>query len=247
VEDRQPLDVSGLTVALPWTGLRVVESVDSTNTAVAALPAGSVLVAEFQTAGRGRLDRQWQSPPRAGLTLSVHLRPAAPPARWGWLPLMAGLALSEVVPGSALKWPNDLLLDGGKAAGILAAAENGAVVVGVGLNVSTAAEELPPGGTSLRLAGSQAHREEVLQALLDRWGWWYRAWEAAGGDPQRCGLRAAYLTRCATLGQTVTVTGAAPVEGVATDVDPDGRLVVAGVAVAAGDVTHVRPAEPPRQ
>ncbi len=234
-----------MTLTAPWSGVQVVETVSSTNTALLGSPAGSVLVAEHQSAGRGRLDRGWVSPPRAGLTFSVLLRPPVRPARWGWLPLMAGVAVSDAVPGSALKWPNDLLLGGRKAAGVLATTSGEDVVVGVGLNVSTTAEELPTdAATSLALARLPTDRAALLTAVLAGWGRWYLAWVDAGGDAVRCGLAAAYRARCVTLGQVVTVSGTRPVRGVASAVDDDGRLVVDGVAVAAGDVTHVRPPTP---
>src|SRR5688572_3072503 len=118
-------------------------------------PEGTVLVAEHQVAGRGRLDRIWTSPPRAGITVSFLLRPDVPAARKGWLPLLTGVALAEAVAEvtgvlASLKWPNDLLAaDGRKLAGILAESTGRAVVVGVGLNVSTTTAELPDTGTSL--------------------------------------------------------------------------------------------------
>jgi BirA family biotin operon repressor/biotin-[acetyl-CoA-carboxylase] ligase len=140
--DRPPLDGAALDAALTrdstlWRGLEVVEEVGSTN-AVLLTRAGEdeaeggaegiVLVAEHQAAGRGRLDRTWVSPPRAGLTVSVLLRPGVPAARRAWLPLLTGVALAESVgeltgARASLKWPNDLLAaDGRKLAGILAEA-----------------------------------------------------------------------------------------------------------------------------
>ena len=237
-----------------WTALEVRAQTGSTNTDLAAAaragaPEGTVLVAEQQLAGRGRAGRSWSSPPRAGLTLSVLLRPAVPQARWGWLPLLAGVALVESVElaDAALKWPNDLLVRDRKCAGILVEAAGPAAVVGIGLNVSQTADELPAGATSLALAGARTtDREALLRALLVRIEGWYAAWRAAGGDPDRCGLRDAYRERCATLGRTVRVAlpGGAELAGDAEDVNGEGRLVVRTVdghrTVAAGDVVHVR-------
>ena len=119
-------------------------------------PEGAVLVAEEQTAGRGRMGRSWLSPPRAALTFSVLLRPTdVPAARRGWLPLLAGVAVATAIRqvsalDAALKWPNDVLLRSGKLAGILAEQSGDAVVVGIGVNVSTARHELPaPAASSL--------------------------------------------------------------------------------------------------
>jgi len=243
-----------------WPAPRVVASVESTNAEVATLAAqgvreGFVLVAEQQTSGRGRLDRAWVSPRGAGLTLSVLLRPAPPRSTWGWLPILAGLAMLDAVAKRSqleanLKWPNDLLLGSGqaKAGGILAEAGDGAVVVGVGVNVSTTAAELPPGATSLLIEGALVSREallvEVVLALESR----YAGWTAARGDAAASGVLAAYSSRCATLGRGVTVQmphGDALV-GIAEAIDPSGGLQVrAGdgtvTTVVAGDVVHVRP------
>jgi BirA family biotin operon repressor/biotin-[acetyl-CoA-carboxylase] ligase len=233
----------------------VVAEAESTNAvllATADAPDHAVLAAEYQSAGRGRLDRSWVSPPRAGLTFSVLLRPATAPATWGWLPLLAGVALAEAVQDvtgvdAALKWPNDLIAgpDEHKLAGILAQSNGAAVVIGIGLNVSTTRVELLfETATSLALLGAaDVDRAELLAAVLDRIGRWYATWTA---DP--AALATAYRAGCATLGRQVRVTlaGGGAVEGVAADVDESGRLQVrtdAGVeTVAAGDVAHLRPA-----
>jgi BirA family biotin operon repressor/biotin-[acetyl-CoA-carboxylase] ligase len=169
---------------------------------------------------------------------------------YGWLPLLTGVALATAVRrvtglDARLKWPNDLLVDGRKCAGILAeGVPDGGVVVGVGLNVSLRVDELPrPDATSLALAGAVSlDRQVLLVAILDELASWYRRWQAVGGDPRSSGLRTAYLACCATVGREVNVAlpGADPLTGIATGVDGDGRLVVAGRAVAAGDVVHVR-------
>ncbi len=165
--ERRALDLTRLRAALEarWARIEVVDETESTNADLLADPAApdrAVRVAEHQRAGRGRFDRQWSSPPRAGLTFSVLLRPAVPIQHWGWLPLLAGVALHDAVFAAseiptALKWPNDLLAAGDerKLAGILAQTSGDAVVVGIGLNVDTTAEELPvPSATSLALAGA---------------------------------------------------------------------------------------------
>jgi BirA family biotin operon repressor/biotin-[acetyl-CoA-carboxylase] ligase len=261
--DRPPLDADALTSALvgadsPWRSVQVLETVGSTNAVLAAeaaqdAPEGTVLVAEHQEAGRGRLDRVWVSPPRAGITVSVLLRPDVPASRRSWLPLLTGVALAEAVRDvagvrPALKWPNDLLAaDGGKLAGILAEASGTAVVLGVGLNVSTTAPELPEGGTSLLLAGaSDPDREALLVGYLRALGARYRRWSETLGDPVGSGLARDYVTWSATIGTHVAVTlpDGSVVEGLAEAVDWDGRLVVttdAGrVELASGDVRHVR-------
>jgi BirA family biotin operon repressor/biotin-[acetyl-CoA-carboxylase] ligase len=261
--ERPALDGRALSTALIrdsslWRSLEVVPEIGSTNAALVAAAAaeeseGVVLVAEHQVAGRGRLDRVWTSPPRAGLTVSFLLRPDVPAARRGWLPLLTGVALAEAVGEVAgvrtsLKWPNDLLaLDGRKLAGILAESSGTAVVVGVGLNVSTTAAELPDTGTSLsRVTGATVDRAPVLLGFLRAVERRYRQWTAALGDPVSSGLARDYLAWSSTVGTDVVVSlpDGSTLEGTAQAVDWDGRLVVATpegqVELASGDVRHVR-------
>jgi len=260
--DRPGLDAVALVTALQrggglWRAVEVVEEIGSTNAALAARAAdgedeGLVLVAEHQVAGRGRLDRTWTSPPRAGMTVSVLLRPDVPLSRRGWLSMLTGVALAESLSGTvrtSLKWPNDLLApDGRKLAGILAEVADGAVVVGVGLNVSTTADELPATGTSLSLvADYPVDRAPVLLAYLRALEERYRRWVDHAGDPVSSGLATDYLAWCSTVGAEVTVTlpDGSTLDGVAEAVDWDGRLVVrtpeGRYDLAAGDVRHVRP------
>jgi BirA family biotin operon repressor/biotin-[acetyl-CoA-carboxylase] ligase len=269
--DRPPLNAAALRRAIVtpdslWTDLDVVESTGSTNSDLGAraregAPEGAVLVAEEQSAGRGRLDRQWQAPARSGLFFSVLLRPTAvPPRRWGWLPLLAGVAAATAVARTAgvdtgLKWPNDLLVtvDGEerKAGGILAErVGDDAVVLGIGLNVTLREDELPvPAAGSLALAGAKVtDRDPLLRAVLRSLAEWYGEWLRVDGDPVGSRLQQAYAAGCVTLGRTVRaeLPGGGEVGGRAVAVDDDGRLVVATDdgerAVAAGDVVHVRPA-----
>src|SRR3954447_3192 len=263
VPERPPLDPAALSAALTagsglWRGVEVVGTIASTNAALVSLaaadePEGLVLVAEHQAAGRGRLDRTWTSPARAGLTVSVLLRPDVPAARRAWVSLLTGVALAEAVSEvvrvrTSLKWPNDLLApDGAKLAGILAESTGTAVVVGVGLNVSTRADELPGTGTSLAMVrGGPVDRAAVLLAFLRTFEQRYRRWSDVLGDPVSSGLAQDYLAWCSTVGATVTVTmpDGSTIDGVAEAVDWDGRLVVrtsAGVLeLASGDVRHVR-------
>lgn len=261
--DRPPLNQAALRRALLvpgglWTDITVVAETGSTNADVArraAEPEGLVLVAERQTSGRGRLTRQWESPARAGIAVSVLLDPAVPPHRLGWLPLLAGVALAETVRqvsqvDAYLKWPNDLLLPGDrKCAGILAEGVQAKIVLGIGLNTTLRQDELPrPDATSLRLAGARVvDRDPLLRHLLRALAEHYRSWVGAHGDPEASGLRESYLFHCGTIGRRVRVEmpGDEVLEGVATGIDGDGRLLVTPSdgeprAVAAGDVVHVR-------
>lgn len=268
--ERTSLDPAALRAAVIrpgglWRSVEVTPVTGSTNAdllarAAAGEPEGAVLVAEQQNAGRGRLGRAWVSPPRAALTFSVLLRPTlVPRARLGWLPLLAGVAVATAVRDVAevdaqLKWPNDVLAGPGKLAGILAEAAGDAVVVGIGVNVSTESAEFPPPGpgalpaTSLLMQGSPSlDRERLLAGILAGLERSYLTWSQFLGDPERSGLRAEYTRLCATLGRRVRVElpGGRALDGLAAGVDADGRLLVsvppeADLPVAAGDIVHLR-------
>ncbi|WP_306186186.1 biotin--[acetyl-CoA-carboxylase] ligase [Streptomyces sp. MK5] len=271
--DRPPLNATALRRGLVregglWSEVDVVQRTGSTNADLVARAEagkageGAVLVAEEQTAGRGRLDRRWTAPARSGLFFSVLLRPTdVPVARWGWLPLLTGVAVATGLARAAgvdmaLKWPNDLLVTVGdeerKAGGILAErAGDGGVVIGVGVNVTLRADELPvPQAGSLALAGAvSTDRDPLLRGVLRSLEDWYGRWRAAGGDPVDSGLQEAYAAGCATLGRRVRaeLPGERSLVGEAVALDGDGRLVLAtedGVQepVGAGDIVHLRPA-----
>jgi len=251
-----------------WRDVEVVESTGSTNAdllarALRGEPEGMVLATEHQRAGRGRMGRTWTTPPRAALTFSLLVRPVeVPSARRGWLPLLTGVAVVEAITRvtgveTSLKWPNDVLTSTGKLVGILAEAAADAIVVGIGVNVSTGAAELPERGpgalpaTSLRLAGAPAQaldRGPLLLAILAAFEAWYLAWRQANGDPEASGLRKRYTELSGTIGRHVRaeLPGGQAFSGPAVGVDADGRLLVGSssgtgtVPVAAADVVHLR-------
>ncbi|MGW6687689.1 biotin--[acetyl-CoA-carboxylase] ligase [Streptomyces sp. NPDC054961] len=267
--DRPPLNGAALQRALVapdglWTSLEVVDSTGSTNSDLAAraarLPEGAVLVAEEQSAGRGRLDRSWVAPARSGLFFSVLLKPGpqVPPERWGWLTLLAGVAVATGLSraagvDTALKWPNDLLVtvDGEerKTGGILAERVADGIVLGIGLNVTLTEDELPvdTAGSLMLAKASVTDRDPLLKAVLRSLEQWYGDWRAAGGDPAASGLQETYAAGCATLGKHVRaeLPGGRTLTGTAEAVDTDGRLVVRTAddehqAVGAGDIVHLR-------
>jgi BirA family transcriptional regulator, biotin operon repressor / biotin---[acetyl-CoA-carboxylase] ligase len=261
--ERPPLTVGALSRGLVdygiWREVRVVEETGSTNADVVELArsgaaAGLVLVAEHQTAARGRLDRGWSAPARSGLAFSVLLRPsdvtpdvmpdlqvglpplpsvAVPPARWSLLPLVVGVGVASALQRVAevdvgLKWPNDVMIGDRKVAGILAEVVDDAVVVGVGLNVTMREAELPvPTAISLALAGASCtDRDTLLRAAVRGIGDEYLAWRRVEGDGERSVLPR-YRELCVTLGRDVSVDlGTELLEGRAVDVNADGSLVV---------------------
>jgi BirA family biotin operon repressor/biotin-[acetyl-CoA-carboxylase] ligase len=264
---RPPLDPVALSAALTrpgslWREVEVVASCPSTNAELSRRArsggaAGTVLVADHQTAGRGRLDRTWVTPPGAALTFSVVLDPErVPVARWTWLPLLVGIAVAEAVRRvtevtCTLKWPNDVLVGERKLAGILVERVErpaGAVaVVGVGVNVTLTEDELPvETATSLGLEGATTtDRTVVLREVLRSLEALFVQWQADGGDAS-LGLVDSYVRRCSTLGREVRVelpTGET-LSGTASGLDTDGRLEVRTAdgphLLGAGDVVHVR-------
>ncbi|WP_201791445.1 biotin--[acetyl-CoA-carboxylase] ligase [Aeromicrobium sp. PE09-221] len=244
-----------------WRGDIVVPGrTSSTNTDLASMaregaPTGSVVAADRQDAGKGRLGRSFALPGRSGVAVSALIRPAVPVGRWSWLPLIAGLAVDDLVrargvSGSGIKWPNDVLVGRRKICGILLervetpGLEAGAVI-GIGLNIAARRDELPTAtATSLALEGARdLDRLAVLVELLEGLDHWVARWE----DPRPDAIdpiREAFLRRCVTLGQEVRIErpGGDPFVGTAETIDADGRLVVDGASFSSGDVVHVRPA-----
>lgn len=244
--------VASALVVLPKCASTNAELRDRAADAV-AWPHLSVLLTDTQTAGRGRLDRTWSAAPGAALAVSVLLRQLpADAAAWGWVPLAAGMAMTDAVaaqlPGRAvrLKWPNDVLVEGRKICGILAEVVGGAVIVGTGINTAMTAQELPvPTATSFAVLGAGVDEDRLvadylvgLEAVI--------AELVEVGDAVASGLHAEVTARCLTLGQMVDVwmPDGSTLRGRATRLAVDGRLIIDdGLAeheVLSGDVVHVR-------
>ena len=266
---RAPLDVDGIRHDLvgpghPLRHLEVVESTGSTNADLLARHAagediaGTVLVAEYQSAGRGRHGRSWSAPARSQVAFSLGVAAEGLPAvAWGWLPLLTGVAAVDAVRATTgiepgLKWPNDVVVQDvasgpGKLGGILAEMAAGAmIVVGLGLNVTLTAEEAPdPRATSLLMLGStMTDRSSLLGSILAELTARIDRWKIAGGPD--AGLIEDYRRRSLTLRRSVRaiLPGGREIVGVATDVDEVGHLHIdtgaQTVAVSAGDITHLR-------
>ena len=268
-----------VTSGQPWLGVEFHPAIGSTNTRLRELLTGSapdaaatsratgedpaglwwVVLTDHQTGGRGRLGRTWEVPERASIAVSAAV-PVSGPERAGWLPLVAGLALTRALRDVSreagheltprLKWPNDVLLadDGDrKVSGILCelvtlptTPARYAVVVGTGVNVDQSRDELPVDtATSIGLAGVRVRRETLVVRYLRELATLVRT-----VPPDEAA--AAYRLECATIGQQVRIQlpAGASMEGQAVTVDDDGALVVATSegtrSFAAGDVVHVR-------
>lgn len=267
---RIPLNAAALRAeligtGLGWRRLDVVEQTGSTNADLLARAAGgadiagAVLIAEHQTAGRGRHGRGWSASPRAQITMSVAVSVVdVPVTGWGWLPLATGVAvvdavtplLQEVGVSLGLKWPNDVLAGAGeragKLAGILAEVARPVVVIGLGLNVTQSPDEVDgPGATSLFDLGVRApDRERLVGSVLRELGGRIVAWQAARGADWQ--LAADYRARSLTLGTKVraALPGGKEIVGIASAIDDHGRLCLESkgetVVVSAGDVVHLR-------
>lgn len=263
--DESALRAELIGTGLGWRKLEVVEQTGSTNADLLRRAAsgddvaGAVLIAEHQTAGRGRHGRGWSATPRAQITMSVGVSVVdVPTTGWGWLPLATGVAVVDTVTPllvgtgaqSGLKWPNDVLAgppgSPGKLAGILAEVAKPVVVIGLGLNVTQSAEEIDgPGATSLLDLGVPApDRTQLVSALLRELGRRIVAWRAARGADWA--LAADYRARSLTIGNRVRahLPGGKQVDGTASAIDDQGRLCLESggqtVVVAAGDVVHLR-------
>lgn len=265
--DRSPLNLASLRRQLVGPDglqrLDVVEDTGSTNADLLARHAageditGAVLLAEHQSAGRGRNGRSWSAPPRSQIALSIGVDAAnVPPAAWGWLPLLTGVALVGAVQQTtgiraAVKWPNDVLVDNGKLAGILAevAAPDPVIVVGLGLNVTLTPQEAPdPRATSLAMLGATVlDRDAITVAIVAELSAAIRRWHHAQGPNEA--LVENYRRTSATLGSRVRalLPGDREIIGTATQIDELGRLLIdtdtGVVTVSAGDITHLRAAD----
>ena len=242
-------------------GFEYLEQTGSTNRDLLAqaegLPEFYVLTTDFQTAGKGRMQRSWEASPGSSVMASVLLRPSfAESSGIGWLSLMTALAISQAIAelgqDSKIKWPNDVLVADKKVSGILAeaSADLSCVVVGFGINVNQTKAQLPvESATSLLVeTGMPSNRDQLLAAVIKNLKKLYQELTAAGGDAQASGLREAILKISATVGQQVSVEfpDGKKAFGKAQDIDPAGRLVLETssetLTVSAGDVLHLRKA-----
>ena len=242
-------------------GFEYLEQTGSTNKDLlarsAGLPEFFVLATDFQTAGKGRMDRSWEANPGSSVMASILLRPQFTQSSGiGWLSLLTALAITRVISnhglGPKIKWPNDVLIGEKKVSGILAeaAADLSCVVIGFGINVNQSTEQLPVDtATSLSLeTATEFDRDQLLAAVIENIRSLYLELSTSGGDATASGLRQEILELSATVGSQVSVEfpDGKKAFGLAKDIDETGRLVVSTqnetLSVSAGDVLHLRKA-----
>jgi len=246
---RALLDVSEISRALatPYWRVSLVDEIDSTQTALRASSpsAGDVLVTEFQSAGRGRLDRTFSATKGSALLFSFYMQPTRTKTEWGFIPLLAGLTVAEVLnvhthsDKYSTKWPNDILINTKKVAGLLAEVSGDGVIVGIGINVSMTDDQLPvPTATSLFIeSGQTIDRNALLADLLNAFAKNFQSWER-GAD-----LRGHYRGLSSTLGSKIEISrpDGTNQAGTAIDIDLSGALILAGgEVVTVGDISHIR-------
>lgn len=245
---RTSLDKLAISAALPsnYWRVRVVDEVSSTQDELKneLVSNGDCVVCEYQSSGRGRLDRKFDSPPSAALLFSFYIEPRRL-TQWGWIPLIAGVAAARTLNsatdsnGYKTKWPNDVICESGKVSGVLCERFKDGIIVGIGINVSTLPEELPvESATSIFIeSGLLIDRNQLLAALLLNFQELFGRWEV-GGD-----LKATYRALSQTIGRSVKVElpDSTTMAGVAIGVDLEGRLELeSGDLISVGDVLHLR-------
>ena len=226
--------------------VRVLDEVSSTQDILKTelVSNGDCVVAEFQSAGRGRLDRKFESVPNVALLFSFYIEPDRN-SQWGWIPLIAGTAvartLNEITNTQSFttKWPNDVLAPSGKICGVLCEKYKDGIIVGIGINVSTTEAELPVETASSIFieSGLEIDRNELLPKVLLEFQKLFSRWNQ--GDD----LRPTYRALSGTIGREVSVVlpHRSPLEGIAIDVDSEGQLKLeSGDLVSVGDVVHLR-------
>ena len=246
------LDALGAAAGTGWS-VKLLPTAESTNAVAALDPVPDTnVVADHQTAVSGRLDRSWETPAGSALTFTAVVDPGLADQDWPLLPLAVALAVAAGIRTAtdlpvAVKWPNDLLVEEGKIAGILlerVADPSGTplALIGIGINVGLTPDELPvPTASSLAIAGATVDRTEVFAEVVPALG---TLLDALRAEPAAVLER--YRSECDTIGREVTVhlPGGETFTGTATSLDRSGRLVVDGpggsTAVGAGDVVHVR-------
>jgi len=247
---RAPLDQSRIASALSqYWRVSVVDLTTSTQDDLANkitagdAKSGDVIVSNYQSAGRGRLDRTFIAPPSTALLFSLYLDPKRSRDNWGFIPLLAGYSIADtlrkVKANVLVKWPNDLQIDELKLGGIISTAAGSGVIIGIGINVSTTVAELPvERATSLAIAGvTKLDRNHLLPLLLNAFEKDFTSWDQGESFLEK------YSQLSATQGREITIVGPSEstIRSRAKSFDEQGRLLLEdGQIVTVGDVIHLR-------
>ena len=206
--------------------------------------SGECVVAEFQSAGRGRLERTFESIPNVALLFSFFIKPARS-TQWGWIPLVAGISVAQTLNEETetnsfkTKWPNDVITPSGKVCGVLCERYGAGIIVGVGVNVSTEPDELPVTTASSIFieTGLELDRNTLLAAILNNFAKLFMQWDSEAD------LKPRYRALSQTIGLEVSVLlpDGGSIEGLAIGVDDEGRLILeSGDLISVGDIIHLR-------
>ena len=245
----EPLDISFINANVgEYWRVNMVELTASTQSDLVSLVRsaqahpGDVITAEFQSRGRGRLSRSFEAPTGTALLFSFFIAPARTRQDWGWIPLIAGASVAQVLSHlhAAVKWPNDILIKDKKISGIIAEAIDEGIVIGIGINVGMKESELPvPHATSLYIQGSlEKDRNQILIEFLNIFYINFTNWDNGGDE-----IIAIYQGLSATIGRPVRIEY--PDDrlevGTAVAISKAGELVLdTGTHVQAGDIIHLR-------
>ena len=247
---RAPLDQSRITASLSrYWRVSVVDLTASTQADLADKiivgdgKSGDVIVTNYQSAGRGRLDRSFLAPPSTALLFSMYLNPMRSRDDWGFIPLLAGFSiahtLDKISANISIKWPNDLLIDEKKVGGIISTTVGQGVIIGIGINTSTTTTELPvENATSLAISGvTKLDRNFLLPLLLNAFEMDFTQWDQGESFLEK------YSLLSGTQGREVIITGPSEstIRSRALSFDEQGRLhLEGGQIVTVGDVIHLR-------
>jgi len=244
-----PLDSSKINAAVTqYWRVSVVELTASTQSDLVACVragdarAGDVVVAEFQSAGRGRLTRTFDAPKSSALLFSLYIEPQRNRDDWGWIPLIAGVSVAQILSqfNAQVKWPNDILINNKKVAGLITEVIGDGVVIGIGINVAMQPSELPvPTATSIFIEGGQSlTRNQLLPDLLKIFETNFMNWDCGSDE-----IKATYSQKSATIGRKVRVEypDGQIESAIATTISARGELVLdTGAHVQAADIVHLR-------
>lgn len=230
-----------------WSVIIVEETTSTQSELAANFSPGKVLVAEYQSSGRGRLDRKFEVPPRNGLTFSIALTSDFWRANQTWIPLVTGSVVAQAINKYAkrnlvkVKWPNDLIIGDLKLGGILSESREAGFIVGIGINIFQSSAELPiENATSLSMY-LEVNREALLIEILSQLGVIFSGSDSISAK-DFSDLKNEYRNLCETLGKHVSVTlpGSETLEDLAIAISEDGSLLLKTREIRVADIVHLR-------